>query len=64
MPRGRVPRFPAPEAGIVVDKNTLVDVTTLPKRQVIRLEAPERDLAGRVGTTTFDFVNTRFRVAR
>lgn len=63
MPRSRLPRLPAPEAGVVVDKSTLVDVRTLPKRQVIRLDVPERDLVGQVGATTFDFVNTRFRPA-
>ena len=64
MPRGRVPRLPFLEAGETADDSTPVDVTTLPKRQVIRLDAPEHDLVGRVGTTTFDFTNTRFRVAR
>jgi hypothetical protein len=63
MPRARLPRLPSPEAGVVVDQNTLVDVTTLPKRQVIRLDDPERDLVGRNGTTTYDFVHTRFRLA-
>ena len=64
MPRARVPRLPTLEPGTATDETSLVDVTTLPKRQVIRLDDPERDLVGRVGTTVFDFVNTRFRVAR
>lgn len=63
MPRSRVPRLPASEVEIAVGKNTLVDVTTLPKRQVIRLDDPERDLVGRIGMTTYDFVHTRFRLA-
>jgi hypothetical protein len=64
VPRRRVPRLPTLEAGARANEASLVDVTTLPKRQVIPLAAPEHDLVGRVGTTAFDFVNTRFRVAR
>ena len=64
MPRARVPRLPTLEPGAAADETSLVDVTTLPKRQVLRLSTPEKDLVGRVGTTLFDFVNTRFRVAR
>lgn len=64
MPRDRVPRLPTLENGAPADATSLVDVTTLPKRQVLRLTSPEHDLVGRVGTTAFDFVNTRFRVAR
>lgn len=64
MRRERVPRLPALEPGAVANDASWVDVTTLPKRQVIRLTAPEHDLVGRVGTTTFDFFNSRFRVAR
>jgi hypothetical protein len=62
MPRARVPRLPVID-GLATDETTLVDVSTLPKRQVIRLDAPERDLVGRTGTTVFDFVHSRFRVA-
>ena len=64
MPRARVPRLPTLESGRAVTDTSLVDVTTLPKRQVLRLDAPRQDLVGRVGTTVFDFVNTRFRAAR
>ena len=64
MPRARVPRLPLLDVGTGADTSSLVDVTTLPKRQVIQLTSPECDLVGRVGTTAFDFVNTRFRVAR
>lgn len=63
MPRARVPRLPALELGTIADAASLVDVTTFPKRQVIQLTAPEHDLVGRFGTTTFDFYHTRFRVA-
>lgn len=63
MPRGTSPRLPALEAGANADVSTPVDVTTLPKRQVIRLDAPEHDLVGHIGTTSFDFYHTRFRVA-
>lgn len=64
MQRARGPRLPMLEAGATADLTSLVDVTTLPKRQVVRFDAPEQDLVGRVGSTAFDFVNTRFRVAR
>lgn len=64
MPRAHVPRLPTPAAGPVTDAGPRIDVVKLPKRQVIRLTDPERELVGRVGTTTFDFVNTRFRVVR
>lgn len=63
MPRRRVPRLPTLDSDLAANGATLVDVTTVPKRQVLRLDAPEQDLIGRVGTTAFDFVNTRFRVA-
>ncbi len=63
MPRRSAPRLPVVDAA-VADDSWLVDVTTLPKRQVIRLDSPQRDLVGCVGTTTFDFYHTRFRVAR
>lgn len=64
MPRARVPRLPTLDVGVTADEASLVDVSTLPKRQVLRLDAADRDLVGRVGTTSFDFVNTKFRVAR
>lgn len=63
MPRRSVPRLPIIEGGADVNDNSLIDVSTLPKRQVITLGSPGRDLVGRSGTTTFDFVNTRFRIA-
>jgi hypothetical protein len=63
MPRRSQPRLPVIESGAAVNDDCLVDVSTFPKRQVITLRSPEQDLVGRCGTTTFDFVNTRFRVA-
>ena len=64
MPRRSTPRLPVIETGVEMNDACFVDVTTLPKRQVITLDSPDRDLVGRSGTTAFDFVNTRFRVAR
>lgn len=64
VPRSRVPRLPSLETTVATDRISLVDVTTLPKRQIIRLTAPQRDLIGYAGTSMFDLVNTRFRVAR
>lgn len=64
MPRRSVPRLPVIETGAGTNEGCFIDVSTLPKRQVITLASPERDLVGRSSTTTFDFVNTRFRVAR
>jgi hypothetical protein len=63
MPRRRVPRLPTLGTDGDDTGPCLVDVTTLPKRQVIELDSPARDLVGRSGTTTFDFFHTRFRVA-
>lgn len=63
MPRRRVPRLPVLDDTLDAKESCFVDVTTLPKRQVITLASPEHDLVGRLGTTVFDFVNTRFRVA-
>lgn len=37
MPRARVPRLPTREPGTAAEGTSLVDVTTLPKRQVVRL---------------------------
>lgn len=64
MPRRRIPRLPVLESTDPAYETSLVDVLTLPKRQVITLASTRNDLVGRLGTTTFDFVNTRFRVAR
>lgn len=64
MPRRSMPRLPVIEAGAEVNDGCFIDVSTLPKRQVISLGSPERDLVGRSGTTAFDLMNTRFRVAR
>jgi hypothetical protein len=64
MPRRATPRLPVIETGVELNDACYVDVTTLPKRQVITLTSPESDLVGRSSTTVFDFVNTRFRVAR
>lgn len=63
MPRRSVPTLPTIDAVANVAGSPLVDLTRLSKRQVVRIGAAERDLVGRVGSTTFDFVNTRFRVA-
>lgn len=63
MPRARAARLPTLDDGIAADASSLVDLTTLPKRQVIQLTTPKDDLVGRVGTTMFDFYHTRFRVA-
>ena len=64
MPRRRTPRLPVLESIDDGGDRYVVDVTTLPKRQVIALAPPERDLVGRTGSTVFDFYHTRFRVAR
>lgn len=64
MPRRSVPRLPVIDLNAAGDDSLSVDLTTLPKRQVIRLDSPERDLVGCLGTTTFDFYHTRYRVAR
>jgi hypothetical protein len=64
MPRRSVPRLPVIEAGAEVNDACFIDVSTLPKRQVITLESPERDLVGRSGTTVFDFLNTRLPIRR
>jgi hypothetical protein len=64
MPRRAVPRLPVVEFGAEAKNVCFIDVSTLPKRQVIPLDSPERDLVGRSGTTAFDLMNTRFRVAR
>ena len=63
MPRRRVPRLPTLSGHDLNSDPCYVDLTTLPKRQVIELDSPERDMVGRFGTTTFDFYHTRFRVA-
>lgn len=60
-PRRRVPRLP----DVTTDARGrfTVDLSALPKRQVRAIDAPERDLVGRAGTSWFDYVNTRIRAA-
>lgn len=58
VPRRRLPRLPS------VTTDGLIDLSHLPKRQVILLDSPAHDLCGCVGSTTFDFYHTRFRVAQ
>lgn len=65
MPRRMTPRLPVlPTDGVPLDGEYLVDLTTLPKRQVLAIDNPATDLRGRFGTTEFDFYHTRFRVGR
>jgi hypothetical protein len=64
LPRCRIPRLPVlPVDGISPGNSLLVDLMSLPKRQVLPLDAPRADLRGRFGSTEFDFYNTRFRIA-
>ena len=65
MPRRTTPRLPELTAdGVAGDGEYLVDLTTLPKRQVLAIDNPATDLRGRCGSTEFDFYHTRFRVGR
>jgi hypothetical protein len=64
FPRRRTPLLPIASTSVGSDDARLVDPATLPKRQVVPLNSPERDLCGRSGTTLFDFYHTRFRLAR
>ena len=65
VPRRRIPRLPVlPEEGLAPDDAGLVELTSLPKRQVLPLSSPRDDLRGNFGTTEFDFYHTRFRVGR
>lgn len=65
VPRRRMPHLPVvPEGDASLDDTCLVELTTLPKRQVLALNSPRADLRGRFGTTEFDFHQTRFRVGR
>lgn len=62
-PRRRSPQLPSPAAVEGAAGLTLVDLTSIPKRQVLKFDSAARDLVGRVGAILFDFANTRFRVA-
>jgi hypothetical protein len=64
IPRRRAPSLPV--LALIDDQNgsVRVDLQSLPKRQVIALHDPERNLCGRSGTTAFDFYHTGFRIAR
>ena len=65
MPRRTTPRLPVLSIdGVAVDGKHLIDLTTLPKRQVLAIDSPATDLRGRFGTTVFDFYNTCFRAGR
>lgn len=65
VPRRRVPRLPVlPEEGFTSVEGGLVELTSLPKRQILPLSSPRDDLRGRCVTTEFDFYDTRFRVGR
>lgn len=65
MPRRRIPRLPpAPAVGLLGGSAAVIDLTSLPKRQVLSLSAPRDDLQGTFGSTQFDFYHTRFRVDR
>ena len=65
VPRRRIPRLPVrPAEGLAPGDAGLVELTSLPKRQVLPLSSPRDDLCGRFGTTEFDFYNTRFRGGR
>ena len=61
MPRRPMPRWPSWSAGSAAGGPPTIDLTTLPKRQVVTLASPARDLVGQAGFVAFDFVNTRFR---
>jgi hypothetical protein len=63
-PRRRSPRLPllAADQGAAVGE-AIVNLTSLPKRQVLAFDTPARDLVGRSGVTSFDFVHTRFHAA-
>ena len=65
IPRHRIPRLPVVSGGCTKPGSScLIDLTSLPKRQVLLLDAPQVDLHGRFGSTEFNFYHTRFRVAR
>ena len=64
FPRRRTPRLPLTLTGNGPPGAYLVDLTTLPKRQVVTLVSPASELCGCYGTTAFDFYHTRFRIAR
>ncbi len=65
MPRRRIPRLPLmPVEGSLTGSAALIDLSSLPKRQVLSLNAPRDDLRGSIGSTQFDFYHTRFRVDR
>lgn len=57
-PRRRVPRLPT-LSGFYRGR-PIVTLAQMPKRQLVRLDRPSRDLVGRIGTTRFDFYHTRF----
>ena len=65
VPRRQVPRLPGlPEGSANSGEACLVELTSLPKRQVLPLNSPRDDLRGRCGSTEYDFYHTRFRVGR
>ena len=65
VPRRRIPRLPVlPVEGLAPGDAGLVELTSLPKRQVLPLSSPHNDLRRSFGSTEFDFYHTRFRVGR
>lgn len=63
MPRRRIPRLPTLSFAGAAQPTACVDLTTLPKRQIIAIDSPADGLCGQIGQTTFDFYHTRFRSA-
>jgi hypothetical protein len=65
VPRRRIPHLPVLVPGrLLMNDRCLIDLNSLPKRQVLPVESLARDLCGHCGTTVFDFYHTRFHVAR
>jgi hypothetical protein len=63
VPRRRSPLLPALPTGVFHNCSCRVDLTALPKRQIVTIESPVTNLCGHCGTTVFDLVHTRFRSA-
>lgn len=65
MPRRTVPRLPdiCSGEGAASAGECFVDLTSLPKRQVLVCADPRRALCGKTGSTAFDFYSTDFRRA-
>jgi hypothetical protein len=63
VPRRRSPVVPALPIGTFHNGSCNVDLSALPKRQIVAIESPSKNLCGHCGTTAFDLVHTRFREA-